>query len=391
MSCRIEHGDRFLYRFCPDTVPAAGNRLRALIRARLVDELTGEPVETDIALSTDSPGLSTRVARGGLVGLAGHPGRLFPQLDIASVSLGMRVVSPRYVPRDLAGTLGPIAGFPDQFTPVDLGDVTMHRAATTLRGRTLRRGSLAPGVVTGASVEIVGYWPVFPPANVVPATVMEPPDLVALSPPVYAARADGVTQVRQRGAVAMPGLDKTLLLPASAGAIRVRLSDRDGLAAGVLLIIAAADAMRRERIIVASVDTASSVDQPAWVTLSHPLAYTQLDGTLCQPANLLAGAAPNLLTRAAIPGDATLYLDGLTALAAGVTVEMDDGGGTPEYHDADLYRSVSDAAGYFRLPPLARAAMVALHAQRLGLVSPADEARTPDYRLAENALTVMFP
>lgn len=391
MSCRIESGDRFLYRFCPDPVPAAGNRLRALMRARLFDELTGQPLESDIELRTQTAGLTPRVARGGLVGLTGHPGRLFPQLDIAPVPLGMRVVSSRYIPRDLAGTLGPIAGFPDQFTPLDLGDVAMHRAATTLRGRTLRRGSLAPSVVTGASVEIAGYWPAFPPADVVPATVMEPANLIALSPPVYAARADGVTQVRRRDAVAVPGLDKTLLLPAGAGATRVRLSDRDGIAAGVLLIIASADAMRRERIVVTIVETASSVDQPAWVSLSLPLAYTHLDGTLCQPANLLAGSAPNLLTRVAIPGDATLYLDGLTALAAGVTVEVDDGGGTPEYHEADLYRTVSDAEGYFRLPPLARAAMVALHAQRLGLVSPPDDARTPDYRLAENALTVMFP
>ena len=63
-------------------------------------------------------------------------------------------------------------------------------------------------------------------------------------------------------------------------------------------------------------------------------------------------------------------------------------GGAPEYHQAELYSDVSDADGYFRLPPIAR---VALHAQRLGLTSPPDERFTPDYRLAENRLTVMFP
>lgn len=391
MTCRIEPAQGLAYHFCPDDPPRQAARLRAVLRARLMDELTGLPLETDIDLSTRISGLTPRVARGGIVGLAGHPSRLFPLLDVAAVNLDLRATAPRYLPRDLSGTLGPVAGFPDLFAPLDLGDVAMHRAPTTLRGRTLRRASLAATVVAGADVEVVGYWPVFPPPQVVPAAVMQPPDLIALSPPLYAARDAALTQVRRRDALPVPGQDKALLIPASAGTTRLRLSNRDGLAAGTLLIIDAADAPRRERVLITLVDTASSVDQPAWITLAHPLAFTHFPGAVCQPSNLLVGGAANTLTRAGIAGDVTLYLSAMTGLAAGATVEVDDGAGAPEYHDADLYRDVSDADGFFRLPPLSRAAMVALHAQRGGLVSPPDELRAPDYRLAENLITVMFP
>jgi hypothetical protein len=391
MSCRVEKAGPLAYRFCPESAPMAADRVRAVLSARLVDELTGDPVDVDIGLTTTADGLFPRVARGGLIGLVGRPARLFPALDINPVFLSMRVTAPRYLPLTLGGTIGPIAGFPGQFTPLDLGDAGLHRAAITLSGRTLQRASLTPATVAGATVEIAGYWPGFPPANVSPATVMELPNLLALSPPFYAHRAAGLTQLRRRDVVPVVGQERTLLLPAAAGETRLRLSNRTGLAPGILLVIDRDDPARRERILVTGIDTASASDQPAWVTLIHPLAYTHLDGVVCQPANLLPPGTANPLARAAIPGDETVFLNGMGGLASGITVELDDGGGAPEYHEAALYRTVSDADGHFRLPPLARVAMVLLHAERPGLVSPRDERFTPDYRRAENRLTVMFP
>ena len=391
MSCRIEQEKHWTFRFCPDPVPAPANRLRAVLRARLIDELTGQPMESDVDVSTDGAGLTPRVVRGGVVGLVGLPGRLFPLLDVSPVTVSMRASAPRYLPLELGGALGPIIGFPDQFSALELGDVGVHRASTTIRGRTLRRASLTLTVVAGATVEIAGYWPTFPSASVDPSTVMEPPNLLALSPPLYASRAVGITQLQRRDVAPVVGQEKALLLPASVGETRLRLSDRIGLAAGVLLIIESSNPVRVERIPIAVVDTASAADQPAWVTLIHPLAYTHRDGVIAQPANLMPPGAANSLTRATIPGDETVFLNGVAGLASGITVELDDGGGMPEYHQAELYNDVSNADGYFRLPPIARVAMVALHAQRLGLISPSDERFTPDYRLAENHFTVMFP
>ena len=51
-----------------------------MLSARLVDELTGEPVDVDIEQTTSVDGLFPRIARGGLIGLVGQPARLFPTI-----------------------------------------------------------------------------------------------------------------------------------------------------------------------------------------------------------------------------------------------------------------------------------------------------------------------
>lgn len=396
MSCRNETVGSLAYRFCPDPAPVAADRVRAVMSARLVDELTGEPVELDIGLSTPMDGLYPRVARGGLVGLVGQPARLFPELKTVSVPLLMKASVPGYLPVVIARNLGPIVDFPMQFLPISTEDVELHRTSASLRGRALRRASPTPVAIAGATVEIAGYWPSFPPANVDPAAVMEPPNLLALFPPFYAPRSAGSTQVQRRDWVPVAGKGATLLVPAVTGETRLRLSNRTGLGTGVPFIIDRDNPVRRERILIARVDTGSADDQSAWITLTHPLAYTHLDGVPCQLANLLPAGPANSVTRAAIPGDETVFLNAFAGLVSGGTVEVDDSGGKPEYHEVEHYRAVSDGDGYFRLPPIARVAMVTLHAERVGLVSPQDERFTPDYRLAENRLaenrlTVVFP
>jgi hypothetical protein len=391
VSCRTETAGARAYRFCPDDAPPAADRVRALLQARVVDEITREPIEVDVTPTTTLRGVTPRSSPGGVVGLVGQPARRFPGLDVNPVNLDLRVSARGYLPLDLGGMLGPIPGFPNQFAPLDLLDVGMHRVSVVLRGRTLRRGSLAPTVVAGASVDVIGWWPVFPPANVAPATVMQAPNLVSLAPGVYTPRLTGVTSVRRRDVPALPGEDKVLLRPAARGATRVRLSNRSALAAGAVLILDADDLGRRELVPVATVDTSSSTDQPAWVGMAHPLAQTHLERVRCRVGNLQVPAGVNLLTRSAIPGDETVFLDGLVGLASGVVVEVDDGASPPEYHEARLYRTVSDADGYFRLPPVARVAQLLLRAQRIGLTPPDDMRLGPDYRVPENRVTVVFP
>lgn len=391
MTCRTETAGALTYRFCPDDPPPMADRVRAVLRARAVDEITQQPIEVDLSASTTVRGVTARSAPFGRAGLVGQPARLFPDLAVNPVDLDLRLTARGYLPLDLSGTLGPIAGFPDQFAPLDLGDVGLHRVAVALRGRTLRRGSLAPAVVAGAFVSVIGYWPVFPPPSVAPPLVMQPANLAGLAPGCYAPRAAAAATLRRRDVPAVPGEDKTLLLPAARGTRRLRLSNRSALGAGTVLIVHPDDPGRRERIPVDQVDISSSVDQPAWITLAHPLAHTHLEGVLCQVGNPQMVLAAHALTRAAIPGDETVFLNGLAGLGNGVVVQIDDGVTPPEYHEAWLYQTVSDADGYFRLPPIARVAMVLLHAQRFGLAPPDDARLAPDYRVAENRITVMFP
>ena len=58
MSCRTEATFAQSYRFCPDPPPVAADRMRALLRARLLDEITGEPIEIDAACA---PACTVRV------------------------------------------------------------------------------------------------------------------------------------------------------------------------------------------------------------------------------------------------------------------------------------------------------------------------------------------
>lgn len=392
MSCRRETAAARVYRFCPeDPPPAATDRERALLRARLIDEITLEPVTVDVTATTTTRGVTARSAPFGRIGLVGRPARLYPDLDVASVPLDLRVDVPGYLPLDASATLGPVLGFPDAFLPRDLGDLALHRLATVLRGRTLRRSSLVPTAVAGADVRVLGFWPTFPPPSVSPAAVMQAPNLVALAPGFYTSRASGATTVRRRGVTPVPGRDKRLLAPAPSGTRRLRLTDRDAIAVGTVLIVHADGPGRREWIPVAHVETSSAPDQPAWATLEHPLAYTQRVGVLCQVGALQPPGPVATLSRSAVPGDETAFLSGLASLVSGDVVEIDDVVSPPEFHEVRLYEALSDADGYFRLPPISRVAMVLVRALRAGLVSPSDARVAPEYRVRENRLTVLFP
>lgn len=391
MTCRHEFTDLNRWRFCPDSLPAGSARMRSILRARLVDELNGSPIADGVSLTTSMPDLHPRMATGGLVGLVGHPARLFPTLDVDGVLLTLEISAQGFNPLSLEALLGPMPGFPASFASLDLGDVNLHRKPVELSGRTVQRNGLSHQVVAGATVAIVGYWPRIPQANVNAAAVMEPPHLLSLDPPLYAQRDLGVSTIRRREPTAVAGADKTLLVPVVSGERRLRLSDRIGLTINGLVTVDATDPDCLEHLLISDIDSSSSSDQPSWVTLAHPLAYGHRKGAQCQPANLGLPGPFIALAREAIRGDVTIFPSTLTGLGDRITVEIDSGLGPAEYHRARLYRVDSDAGGFFRLPPLHRVAMILIHAERLGLTSPNDERYAPSNSRSDQNLTVSFP
>jgi hypothetical protein len=100
-----------------------------------------------------------------------------------------------------------------------------------------------------------------------------------------------------------------------------------------------------------------------------------------------AGNANNL-TRDAIVGDQTIFLDALTDITES-TVEI-TGAGVAEYHRVHLYSVLSDAEGFFSLPPISRVAMMQLHASHAGPSLDVDINFSPDYEQFGNRIDLIF-
>lgn len=391
MSCRIESVGSDLWRFCPETLAMPGQRLRALVRARILDEIDGQPIRR-MRVSTPDPHLAPqlipRISGDGLVGLAGHPERLFPDLALTSVSIPLRIEAPGYLPLELPGTLGPEPGFPGVFLALDHGDIGLHRIGVTLRGRVVERQTPLNLPLPGAQVAVSGVWSAFPPPGVSPALLMEPPDLAALAPGLYgdwaAATLEHCTLVPD-----VPRA-KTLLLPATPGERRLRLGNRAALAAGQPLLLDPDDPGRRELIGVHSIDTAFSDDQPAWVELDYPVKHLHRQGARALPAVIPATQDPRALARPAQAGDPLAFLAAAAPWPVGSPIRVDDGLAPPEYQWADRFETVADGDGYFRLPRISRVALIQIDATDGGQPAPLLLTLEPDYGLAEQSVQVAF-
>jgi hypothetical protein len=384
VTTRLETAGDEVYLYDPDAPRRAGERWRAIARARVADEITLEAIRHQIRVSAERDDLVPRVASDGLVGVIGRPAQLFPTLAAAAVDLHLTIDVPGYLPLPLDGTLGPIAGFPDTFAALDLGSALLHRRGVAIEGRVVQNLTTAPPIA-GASVAIEGVWSTLPPPNWTPPALEEAPMLVALDPGLYAPRGVATT-IAQRNLV-LSAQTKTLVLPLIAGAQRARISDRDGLGAGDVLVIDRDDPAHFEAIELAQVDSASSVDQPAWITLAHPAAHLHRDGAVCTAATPQAPINGTTFARAGIAGDPVAALAVVPAFASGVVVEVDDAITTREFQRIGVHATTSDADGYFRLPPIARVAFVRLRVQHAGFTDSTPIV-TLDYRNAIQRVTV---
>jgi hypothetical protein len=389
VSLRDVVADGFAYGFDPEDLPRAADRLRAVVRWSAIDEITQAVPDVDFHIAGVPPGLFTRVAATGTMGLVGNPARIFPLLGTGSVSFALSLSAPGYLPRAIAGTLGPIAGYPDAFVPADFGTIALHRTAVVVRGRTVRR-ALVPTAVAAADVTLVGLWRTFPPPEVDPATVMEPPNIVSLAPGLYADRVGPGDQLQRRAITLAVGQDKTLVRPAVIGERTVRLSDRVGLNIGHLLAIAPGDKDRAEYLTVTAIVPSATDDQPAEVTLAYPLARDHEPGGRCVRATPVSMGGPIAVGRAGFPGDRVIFVATLAGFANGAVFEIAGGPHPPEYQTVSVFQTPSDGDGYFRLPPIARVASIALRVQKGGLTTQ-QPVMSPNYRRYENQLDAVFP
>jgi hypothetical protein len=399
MTCRGETIGSAPLRYCPDPAPPAAARQRAVLRARFIDELTGRGLGAGLTVVAEPAGLLPRVAGSGIAGLIGEPLRRLPGLAAAAVEVAMQVHAQGYLSRRVAATLGPFntvlgfpADWPDHFEAADLGDVPMHRAGVSLRGRVVRGDLVPPQPVAGATVAITELWHRFPAAHEDPLTLLEPGALLSLRPGLYRDRPAGAASVTALQLAAAAGEAKRLLAAVAAGATVVRLSDRVNLTAGDLLGIDVAHPDLAEIIPIAAVSSVTTPDQSALVTLAHPLALAHAAGTeAVRQQRLPLAAVPNAIRRAAIPADPVVFTAGLLGIGLQPgPVEIAGGAHGLEVQSGRRLQAQTDADGYYRLPPLSRVSQLRLAATGGGLPGPVTRLLSPSYGAPENRFDLVF-
>ena len=387
------------YTDSPDAGALDANRTWALVEARLVDELTNDPVETPVRLEPAGsafarPGarhaVQPRIAAGGIVGLVGTPRRVLPRQATAIYEMGMTIDAAGYVPATAVATLAALPGFPGAFDPLQLGDVLLHRQGVEVHGRVMHRkanGDLEP--VKDATVAVTNVWRALPTLTV--AVAAQAPNILALALPSYAGRIAGTGSVRSCVLAPDTTQTKILLRPTAVGDRVVLLSDRQGLNVNRIVGVDDAAAGRIEYMVIASIDTTVPINGPGRVTLVHPLALAHAEGVEAMPVAVQGPLGPSVsLALDSIPGDRTLVLNSMAGLGAPTAVRI-SGGAIREYHLAQPPSSdLTDADGFYRLPLIAREAQVRLSAQK-GAMGPVDALVFLDYSAREQRVDFVFP
>jgi hypothetical protein len=368
------------WRLAPDAPTPAAWWPQELLSIAMLDEVTGLPPALTPLGSTTTPGVIARISETH-AGLVGQPLQCFLPGFITTAPLQLALSGPGYLPVTLSTAFGAESGYPDAFTPIDLGVLALHRQPITISGRTVSH----TGVVrTGTTISLDGVWHTLADLANPPA----PPGLVSLAAPLYADRTTPAT-IAAQPMTATPQT-KTLLRPGNAGDASVVLSDSLGLAIGGVIALDTQDPGRAEYLGITGIaDLGSGPAFPSDVTLALPLARPHRRGATATPMTLGASGAANTISTAARTGDVTLLPVTTTGLSVPGTPVVIAGAGVPaEYNIATPVSAISDIQGYVTLPPVHRAAQLRLRAHHAA--EPVDLIRDVMLPLGVNALTMDF-
>jgi len=352
-----------------------GMKTWAVVQGRAIDEITGRPPNGDIRIDSPTSGVIPRVGRGGQLGLVAIPRRAFPDLRNSNYPVSLTIEADGYLPISLDRQFLADANFPTTFTPIPLGDLALHRVPTVITGRVVLNTGTEFQPIAGATITLTGIWLTPPAANMmVPPS---PPDLVSLAPGLYFNRSQVGTTVQPLDFQGAPGPDKRLLGAARAGESVLQLSDRVQINNGDILAIDTQDAQRTEYVSIQSINGASTDDQPAAIALNAALRLTHASGAIAHRVQFQNVGVASLLTRDAIAGDVCLFVNAIANLASAPLLSL-QGGGSAEFHAAAYFNAVSDAQGFYRLPPISRVAQCAIRGHD-GVHSDLDELHSPTY------------
>jgi len=286
------------------------------------------------------------------------------------------------------------AGAPVQPLPHDQR-IELTPMAVMLAGRVTRLVAGAPVPIVGGAVTLAKLWRQAPPAGVsvppeppvpgVPPPPTFPAPILAIHPPLYADVPAGALMEIEDRPLDGAFVAKRLHTDTAADSERLAMSDWQTIAVGDVLAIDDDDDDRRELFEVTSLPPpGSSTASPGLIGLDRPTAMAHRAGCPVRRLGAPSGAASVALNYPGAAGDTTLLLD-TTGLAGGHQIRIvDPGPPAHSYHRMALYDAVTDADGYFRLPPLTRTGRIELHAQNGTATLTADHELVPDYRLPIN-------
>ena len=378
MTTRLIDLDGATVPFAGDDAPPPGARLSALVAARVVDEITGRPPLASIAVRADIPG-TTRVSPGAVVGIAGVPREVFPALATRAYTVALTVETEGFLTRTAPFDVAMDSTFPATYVPPVIADLAVHRAPLVIEGRVAQ---LAGGVSTplsGARVRVTGVWRQAPGASVI--VPPDPPDLVALDPPLQADRAAVPSTITPVPLTPVAADTRALLLDVAPGTARLRISNALGIVApGTFVEVDAGERVEYGEVV--GLEAATTADQPAWITLAPPVARPHRSGAEIRRVALGAAGATRAVARDGLAGDPVLFLANVGGLTTGDTFKVTTIGPPPpppdEYHRAAMFDVVTDADGYYRLPPLSRVAQLTVRAQ-FGALAPVDRELRADF------------
>ena len=353
---------------------------QAIVVLQATDELTGAPVTEPVAVSTSIVGLRAAASDSGYGGLVGVPERVLPGLaTIATpyrVDVAVRV--PGYIPWSTVVAFTAQAGFPGSFDAKDLGVVPLHRLPVSIGVRTVSLDAHnKPQPLGGAAVRVSAIW-----RHVgdltgagAAANMISLPLGVSQDWPAGTA----LDSVSLLGPVEPP---RRLTIAAAPGVRSLDVSVLGALTAGDLVGLDTADAGRREYLPVTGSDTTDAAS-PAVLQTGGPVRVAHARDSVARRVPPPPGApADATVTAAAEPGDVTVFVDTVAALAADEIVRASGGGLVDEYLDSHLFQGTTDATGFVRLPALSRVAAVELTAT--GGALSATARFSPDYSSPTN-------
>ena len=383
----VEHeGDLHLVSFPDEASLRPAARRRPMVQARLIDEITGRPPLGRVRIETDRTDLTGQAARSGSVGLVGVPERVLPPEPLAMPApFRITIEADGFLRVEREANVGPLPNFPNEFTPADLGEIDLHRLPIRIAGRVTQWVAGAHQAVGGATVSIEEVWPQLPAPTAPPGG--DPAHLIWVGRPVHRVWDVGPSRVRAV-TMAPAGVTHDLREPVSAGARRMRLSDRVGLVPGSVLELDWNDADRREYAVVEDFEGPVSPDEPTFVNLNAPLGYTHRLNAEARAVMPGALGPDNGITRATETGDACIFMAAMAGMVGADAVALDAGGPLVDYHVSRRYVTSTDPEGYYRLPPISRLAKLRLHADAgAGLI--ADREHSPDYTTFENTVDLV--